>query len=295
MEAHERLLSGRTIGKAVRGPIQSSWQRCNSMGLTADRLQAAYTADVDIGGKLTHVARPVLDQLETRLAGVPATIFLTDERARLLQRRAGEPSLNRRLESLQLAPGFGIPEELVGTNGIGTALVMAGPAFVCGREHFADAWSGLACAGAPVRDPFSGQVLGVLDLTCMHLDSDPTMAGIVAEAASGIEERLLDGVSARERALLEAYQSARGVGVGQSGSPTERLSPRDRRILEERATELISSGRTGFAEVRLSDGRAAVLLSRRIGHWSGVAGFSVEAAFPGEGVFPLLSQGSPHT
>ncbi|MBA6440701.1 SpoIIE family protein phosphatase [Streptomyces sp. GMR22] len=295
VEAHERLLSGRTIGKAVRGPIQSSWQRCNSMGLTADRLQAAYTADVDIGGKLTYVARPVLDQLETRLAGVPVTIFLTDERARLLQRRAGEPSLNRRLESLQLAPGFGIPEELVGTNGIGTALVMTGPAFVCGREHFADAWSGLACAGAPVRDPFSGQVLGVLDLTCMHLDADPTMTDIVAEAARGIEERLLDGVSARERALLETYRSARGVGVGRSVSPMERLNPHDRRILEERATELISSGRTGFAEAPLSDGRAAVLLSRPIGHWSGVSGFSVEAAFPGEGIFPLLSQGSPDT
>ncbi|WP_262704318.1 MULTISPECIES: SpoIIE family protein phosphatase [Streptomyces] len=298
-EAHERLLSGRIVGKAVRESIQSSWQRCNSMGLTADRLHATYTADVDIAGKLTHVARPVLDQLETRLAGVPATIFLTDERARLLQRRAGEPSLNRRLESLQLAPGFGIPEELVGTNGIGTALVTTGPAFVCGREHFADAWSGLACAGAPVRDPFSGQVLGVLDLTCLHLDADPTMADIVAAAARSIEERLLDGVSARERALLETYQNACGVGVAQSGSPIELLDPRDRRILQERATELISSGRTGFTEVPLRDGRAAVLLSRPIGHSSGVSGFSVEAAFPGEGVYPLLSQapytGSPDT
>lgn len=294
-EAHERLLSGRTIGKAVRAPIQSSWQRCNSMGLTARRLEAAYTADVDIGGKLTYAARPVLDRLETRLAGVPATIFITDERARLLQRRAGEPSLNRRLESMQLAPGFGIPEELVGTNGIGTALAMTGPAFVCGREHFADAWRGLACAAAPVRDPFSGQVLGALDLTCMYLDADPTMADIVAKAARSIEQRLLDGVSARERALLETYQNAHGVRAGPSGSPVELLNPRDRHILEERATELISSGRTGFAEVPLSDGRTAVLLSRPIGHSSGVSGVSVEAAFPGEGVYPLLSRGSPHT
>ncbi|MGW4072517.1 helix-turn-helix domain-containing protein [Streptomyces asiaticus] len=75
------------------------------MGLTADRLQAAYTADVDIGGKLTYVARPVLDQLETRLTGVPATIFLTDERARLLQRRAGEPPLRRHIEDMaELVP-----------------------------------------------------------------------------------------------------------------------------------------------------------------------------------------------
>ncbi|MER6524160.1 SpoIIE family protein phosphatase [Streptomyces sp. NPDC001508] len=297
-EAYDRLLSGRTVGAAVRKPIRSSWQRCRLRGIAADGFEVPYESALDVEGKLAHAAGPVLDRLESVLSGIPVTMFLTDEQARIMERRGGEPSLNRYLHRLQIAPGFGIPEELVGTNGIGTALAVAGPTIVVGREHFADVWRTLACAGAPIRDPLSGQFLGVLDLTCRDRDSDVAMLKAVTEAAHGIEQRLLDGVTARERALLDAYQGASGPSgrraagqpSGMSLTPWDFLDLRDRLVLEERATELISSGQAGLAEVRLSHGRAAILVSRPVGSPSGVTGLAVEAAFPGVGVHPLRSR-----
>ncbi|MGW1711224.1 SpoIIE family protein phosphatase [Streptomyces sp. NPDC002206] len=293
-EARDRLLSGRTVGMAVRKPILSSWQRCRLLGLATDRLEADYDPDLDFGGKLAHAAGPVLDRLESQLSGMPVSVFLSDERARVVERRGDEPSLNRYLDGLQLAPGLSTAEELVGTNGIGTVLVAAEPTFVIGREHFADAWHRLACAGAPVRDLLSGQFVGVFSLTCDHLDADPAMPEVVAEAAHGIEQQLLSSVTARERALLEAYQDARGRMTADQ-PPTDFLDPRDRLILEERATELISSDQVGLAEVGLSDGRKAILVSRRIRSSSGVTGVAVEAVFPGVGVHPLRPPQSSET
>jgi hypothetical protein len=50
----------------------------------------------------------------------------------------------------------------------------------------------VACAGAPIRDPLSGRVEGVLNLTCRRTDADPAMLTLVRQAVAGIEQRLLE-------------------------------------------------------------------------------------------------------
>ncbi|MGW7410005.1 SpoIIE family protein phosphatase [Streptomyces sp. NPDC054833] len=283
-EAYERLLAGRPVSSAVRNAILASWRRCQSLGIVPDRVDTPYFDNLDIGGGLAHAARPVLDRLESQLSGIPATVLLSDEQARLLERRVGEYSMNRYLDSLQIAPGFGVPEQITGTNGIGTALVTRQPAFVCGREHFAEVMRQLACAAAPVRDPLSGRVLGVLDLTYLRPHADPAMMAAAREAARGIEQRLLARTTSRERALLEAFQEARRrtaadgpIDTGIDGL----LDHRDQLILEEHATELIASERIGLLDVQLTHGRSAALFSRAVESPSGVTGFAVEAVLPG--------------
>ncbi|MGW5202104.1 SpoIIE family protein phosphatase [Streptomyces spiralis] len=292
MEARDRLLSGRAVGNAVRKPIVRSWQRCRLLDLATDRLEFIYDADLDFQGRLTHAADPVLDRLESQLSGIPVTVFLSDERARVAERRGDDLSLNRYLDGLRLAPGLNTAEEFVGTNGIGTALVAAEPTYVIGREHFADVWHSLACAGAPVHDPVSGQMAGAVSLTCGWHDADRAMLEAVNDAVREVEQRLLDSVTARERGLLEAYREAHkrmtaGGPAGSSLPPADFLDPRDRLILEEHAAELVAAGRVGLVEVRLSHGRTAVLVGRPIVSSSGVTGVAVEAAFPGVGVYTL--------
>ncbi|MEU5612750.1 SpoIIE family protein phosphatase [Streptomyces sparsogenes] len=260
-----------------------------------------YSADLAEGSSsLARAARPVLDSLQTQLSGIRVSVFLTDERGWLLERRSGETSVDRRLDTLQLAPGFCVTEQAIGTNGIGTALTTRRPAFVRGREHFADSWSGLACAGVPIHDPLSGRVIGVVDLTSLQGgQADPAMMAMALNATRAIEQRLLEGTTSRERALLEAFQAARrrmAVG-GPSTMDTpadELLTPRDRRILEECATALISSRQTGLLEVPLTDGRTAALLTQPVESPSGVTGFAVEAVLP-SGDLRRLTAPAPDT
>src|SRR3712207_7475519 len=50
-----------------------------------------------------------------------------------------------------------------------------GPAQVFGSEHYVERLEELACAGAPIRHPVTGKVLGVIDLTCWQRDAGPLL------------------------------------------------------------------------------------------------------------------------
>ena len=56
-------------------------------------------------------------------------------------------------------------EGAVGTNAIGTALVSHRAVQVFSAEHFLRSHHSWTCAGAPIRDPSTGQVIGVVDIS----------------------------------------------------------------------------------------------------------------------------------
>src|SRR5262249_9156966 len=95
------------------------------------------------------------------------------------------------------------------TNGIGSALAHGRAFFVHGREHFADRLVGMACAGAPVTDPRSGQIVGIVDVTVSAQDANPLMVPLAKRAAWEIEQRLFECASAIEWVLHERFVLAR--------------------------------------------------------------------------------------
>ena len=181
----------------VRDEIVASWRRSAASGLRPDHLQVPFDPDVDRDGLLVQAALPVLRQLAADLSGAPVAILLADERGQVLDRRVPDASLSARLDRIFLAPGFLYAEDLVGTNGIGTALVQRSAAAVVGDEHFADALVMAACAAAPISDPRHGRILGVIGLTSLVEDAGPLMLPLARRAAREIEQRLVDatGVS----------------------------------------------------------------------------------------------------
>ncbi|GAA5051797.1 GAF domain-containing protein/anti-sigma regulatory factor (Ser/Thr protein kinase) [Thermocatellispora tengchongensis] len=295
--AHERFHEGRAAGRIVRPSILTSWQRCRSLGLVPDRLEVPYLEDLDLESRLCRAAAPVLAKVESALAGTGVSMILTDGKGRVIQRRGGEPELNRRLDAIRLAVGFAFAEQTAGTNGIGTALTDRRPCFVVGAEHFAECLYPLACAGAPIRDPLSGRVEGVLDLTCWRDDADPTMMRVVRDAAHTIEQRLLEQTTAREREFLDAFlrtnHGARLLvhppaegGLGELSSADEVLGRADQALLREKAAELISSPHLPMARVELRNGQVAALIRRPVAGPSGETGIAVEARLSGETVPP---------
>ncbi|MBV9025130.1 MAG: iron-containing alcohol dehydrogenase [Streptomycetaceae bacterium] len=289
--AYERFLAGGTVAADVRASILTSWQRCKTLGLVPNQLEIPYEEDLDLEGHLLHAAEPVLDQLEAALTGTRVSIIFTDRQARVIQRRAGDPALNKSLDAVQLAVGFSFAEPIAGTNGIGTALTERRPCFVVGREHFAECMAPFACAGAPIRNPLSGRVEGVLDLTCLRTDANPAMVTLVRKAAGDIEQRLLEQTATRERELLKAFMDSRSQGQ-QPGGPAppgpvglphalgDRLGRGDQALLRQKAAELISSPNQSTAQVVLSDGQVAVLRCRSVTEPSGRVGVAVEARIP---------------
>lgn len=303
VDAHERFLAGARVDSDVRDSVLDSWKRCRYAGVEPDRLLIPYAPDLTLDHRFLRAAEPVLKRLTVSLAELNTTVALCDGQARMIQRYGGDRALRARLDGVNFAPGFDASERAAGTNGVGTALAGRSPVYVAGREHFADCLQPFACAGAPIRNPLSGRIEAVLDLTCLHDDGDPAMMRFVREAVRDIETRLLEQATERERALLTAYRradhAAHGPHVNEGavgGWPPrlqtrpphvtaghepardgDALGPIDLAVLREKAEALIAAPHRTLDEVLLSGGRSATLLRRQIEGAAGETGVVVEA------------------
>jgi transcriptional regulator of acetoin/glycerol metabolism/DNA-binding CsgD family transcriptional regulator len=203
--ALETMLHGGDPPARVRDDIWSSWRRSASSGLSPEQFTVPHTGDGDRDGLLVRAARPVLSSLTDDLASTNVGVLLTGHDGDILDRWVPERSLGSRFDQVHLAPGFVYTEPAVGTNAIGTAIAARQPAFVRGSEHFADALTALACAAAPITDPRTGHVLGVIDLTCSERDGSALMLTLARRAAREVEERLIDDGAIAERVLMRQF------------------------------------------------------------------------------------------
>lgn len=204
--ARDRFLTEGTLDPdlSMSAVVSASWKRSRDLRVDADSPLPPYTPDRD-ATLMLQSATPILDQMAEALANEPVVIILTDLHGTVLDRRGGDPQLRRRLERVLLAPGFTYAEADMGTNGIGTALESGGATLIRGSEHFAESLTGFACAGAPIKHPINGQLLGVLDMTSLIQECNPLLMAFAKVSATRISQAILENASVLERALLDEY------------------------------------------------------------------------------------------
>jgi transcriptional regulator of acetoin/glycerol metabolism len=252
----------------VRDGILASWRRSRDWHVPADHLELPFNRDLDRKSRLANSADGVISTACTQYAGEPISIVLTDAAGVVLDRRTGDSRLQQKLDDVWLAPGFSYAEQFAGTNGIGTTLEGRRPAQVFGHEHYVEHLEDLACAGAPIRHPTTGKVLGILDLTCWRSEANPAMITAAASIAEQIEEALLAQVGRRELALLHDYLLAcrRNRGailaistdvVMMNDSARELIDPQDQVALLEQATEALAGGKIRVFTTSLPSGATA--------------------------------------
>ena len=275
-KARERFLAAEPVGpKEVREPILTSWRRSRDWSVAADRIDLRYTRDPDPETALARSAEPVLRQLHEQLDGQPISIILTDSSGLVLSRLTADHDLERHLDGVMLAPGFNYSEDLVGTNGIGTALEAGRPTHVFGHEHYAEHLEGLACAGVPIHHPITGKTVGVIDLTCWRKNADPLLVALVKNTADQITQSLLNGTSGREFNLLEDYvRACRRTGgivlaigndvVMMNDYARRILDPADQAALIGQAAEVLARRHSGAVTAELPTGLRARMYCRPV-------------------------------
>jgi transcriptional regulator of acetoin/glycerol metabolism len=194
--------------EGVTNVILASWTRSRSAGVSPNALQALFHDNVDFDSRLVRCADPVIDRLRVDVRELPMVIALTDDRARILRRVDGSAEVGRKLDRVAFIPGFGYDEAGVGTNGVGTAIEAARPLSVVGAEHFSEPLQVFACTAAPIFDPITRRVIGVLDVSTLRDSWSPLLETLVRSAAVEIGRNLLEDRSRSQRALFEAYLSA---------------------------------------------------------------------------------------
>jgi hypothetical protein len=303
--ARERFLSGGWPGEDTpRIDVLNSWRRSQALGVHPDRMDLPFVQEPNADSPLTTAAAPVLGRITDDLSGQAVSVILTSSDGLVLQRLASDPSMMNALDKVRLAPGYSYAEEFVGTNGIGTALENGHPTFIRGDEHYVGTLTRLACAGAPIRDPISRRIVGVLDLTCWAGKSDPVQFALAKTAANQIEDRMHALAHESETALLEAYlEQARRFPLGvlaiggdvvlMNTQLREALDANDQMALLEHATDVLPARMTGTVLAVLPSGTAVKILAveRSVTRGGGInAVFHVHVAADAAAQVPGVAQ-----
>lgn len=201
----EFLNSGVQADGGVPDHIAASWRRSASAGVGNTALTPHYYDDLDVASRLVRCATPVITRLIDETADLALSVALTDNRARILSRTDTSRTIGLLLDNVSLNSGFGYAETDTGTNGIGTVLESGQAVHIQGPEHYVDALQIFSCAGAPIRDPITGRIEGVLDMSSLADHSSPLMHSLVRSAAQHIERGLLVDHSQCQQALFDTY------------------------------------------------------------------------------------------
>lgn len=169
-EAHDEFVSTGHADPSLRQVVLDSWQRSVDGGLDPEQAMAAIRLDDAALAEIrdTHplaAGMPVIRRLLVDSAADAGLLVAVSDAAGQLLWVEGSASLRARAEAMHFVPGADWSEVSVGTNAPGTALALDRPVQIFGPEHLARQVTPWSCSAAPIHDPDTGAVLGVLDLT----------------------------------------------------------------------------------------------------------------------------------
>ena len=207
--AHEVVLSGCGTPLVLRDVIVRSWERSVTAGVDPDcpapMLLDAEKAAARFAEHPLSAVRPIVREfLDSVSVEARHLVAISDSNGVLLWTE-GHPRMVEAARAPHFVPGAQWSEAGVGTNAIGTAIVLDHSLQVFSAEHFNRLLHGWTCAAAPVHDPESGAMLGVLDLSGSFRTAHPHTLALVSAVARAAELQLARERRSRDAELVARY------------------------------------------------------------------------------------------
>ena len=204
--ARHRFLSGeRVVEPLVDAHIVASWDRSVRARVPSNGGDIPFRSDADPESRLAWASREPVRKAVHALGTLPVGIVVADVDGTVLARADADRPARSVLDRISLAPGFVYGEKAVGTNGVGTVIETGRSCFVDSVEHFHERFHDYACAGAPIRSPRDGSMIGVVDLTALSRDASPLMRSLAELTAAQIEAVLAGELTAAERVFYAEF------------------------------------------------------------------------------------------
>jgi transcriptional regulator of acetoin/glycerol metabolism len=243
--AHDAFVSTGSTDPALRSLVRESWRRSVAGGLDPEQALAQIRLDDEALAAIRDAhplaaGMPVIRRLLVESAADAGLLVAVSDAAGQLLWVEGSSALRTAAEGMHFLPGADWSESSVGTNAPGTALALDRPVQIFGAEHLARQVTPWSCSAAPIHDPDTGAVLGVLDLTGGDEVVTPQSLTLVRATVAAVEAELrIERLSPAPRSSVAASGwSAPSLDVLgghgatlRHGGTTTRLSLRHSEIL----------------------------------------------------------------
>jgi hypothetical protein len=236
--AWERFVEGADEDdpELVRDAIADSWRRSSAAGVapTGNRFAPVMageeeTQDLWECHPLGRAYPLIRDCLAATAEQGGYLIVISDADGVLLSIEGSAAVRMRAAEVMNFAEGTLWSEGGAGTNAIGTALAVDHAVMVFGPEHFHEPVQRWVCSAAPIHDPDSGSLIGVIDLTGDFSTVHPATLAVATATATAVEGSLALELQERDARLRARYgdvvarSPATSALVAPSGRPITRL------------------------------------------------------------------------
>ena len=282
--AHEELVAGNrgdTRLADVRPLVRDSWERSLASLVGAEGLPPMALSREELEEyRRAHPLATVMDMIRGLLlpgeAGESGVVVAVGDASGRLLWVEGDLDIRRRTGEMGFVEGANWAEDAVGTAAPGTALRLDRSVQIRGAEHYNRLVQPWSCTAAPLHDPETRRLLGVIDVTGGAEAVTPQAQLLVDAAARAIESELLVA-RLRRRAEAPKRRATRRAPV----RATLRVLGRDRAVLET------GGASDPTASVQLSARHAEILLMLAT-HRAGLSAESLGELVYGDGATESL-------
>jgi transcriptional regulator of acetoin/glycerol metabolism len=197
----------------VRSAVAASWLRCVDSRVdphlkhAPTPLQATdFESLCVLNSEIIDASREIIKIARELLAGCGAALMLTDQNGVILDIDGDNRALNV-LESLNMLPGANWSERCCGTNAIGTTLSLRLPVQIHGSEHFCESIKRFTCSASPIVDPWTDEILGVVNVSGFAKTYSPQTLILVVNAAHRIKQALENNLLAARYKFLDGLDT----------------------------------------------------------------------------------------
>ena len=189
------ISSGQPGKDMVSTEIMESWCRCYAVGVNPhdgtcyDLLRPAELNELLQKRKeFIDIARPFMLKLYEFVKGSGFVVAMTDERGYILE-LFGDTDTLKDSKVYNFVKGARWTEEEVGTNAIGTCLVLHKPIQTSGAEHYCYNHHNWTCSASPIFDK-KGQMVAILDMSGPLDGTHLHTLGMVVAAVEAIMDQM---------------------------------------------------------------------------------------------------------
>jgi hypothetical protein len=267
--AHAAVLSDDAPPVQLRELIERSWKRALDAGVDPEhhRPPLDYATDDVAELRETHPLAAVMPLLRHVLGGIVAAdaqqvLVVSDADGHVLWLE-GHPRVRLMAEDISFVEGVRWTESTAGTNAVGTAIALDHAVQVFSAEHLVRVQHDWTCAAAPIHDPESGALLGIVDISGPITTAHPHNLALVTAAAELAEGTLRQAMHERHERMKARFLDH----LGADGGAAALLSPHGRVLLArpagwlgehlavgESGTVALPDGSSGFVEPFGDDG-----------------------------------------